>query len=53
VKNDRINSDYSHNRESKKFSSNEDDFMEHRRHEREVLGIRDSSIWTKSPAKEE
>jgi len=53
-KGERKNDDYSKGRDSKKFVSQEDQFMEHRRQEREVLGMRECpTVWGKSPLREE
>lgn len=53
-KSERKNGDHSRSRDSKKFSSQEDEFMEHRRQERELLGLREyPSMWGKSPPREE
>ncbi|XP_066149413.1 NKAP family protein CG6066 isoform X1 [Euwallacea fornicatus] len=52
-KHERKNGDYPRSRDTKKFSSQEDDFMEHRRQEREILGLRESTVWSKSPVRED
>ncbi|XP_030755702.1 NKAP family protein CG6066 [Sitophilus oryzae] len=55
-KNDRRNTDHNHRSRDthKKFASQEDEFMEHRRQEREILGTREApTVWGRSPLREE
>ncbi|KAH1012415.1 NKAP family protein CG6066 isoform X1 [Dendroctonus ponderosae] len=53
IKSERKNGEYGAIRGSKKFLNQEDDFMEHRRQEREILGMTESTIWAASPLREQ